>query len=241
MKTNTSKQKSFYTQGKQCAARVLLIAGLLASYSPRNILAAPDSQLSMAPGVSPVEGNLSFQARAGERVRFHYQKDQWQAEVSSRKGAFSRRVVLPVVCSQGTDVSSSLEVLSNYPSWYSQRQIHVLDRNVCPTLGEVVYVGELGLKGGGNDPSKSTDDGGPDVGNENDGDADDRGSDVGNENDGDADDRGSDGGNADDGDADDRGSDGGNADDRGSDDRGSDGGNADDEDEDDEDADEWEL
>ena len=73
---------------------------------------------------------------------------QWRAEVSSHIGAFSRQSVLPVVCSQGTDVTSSLEVLSKYPSWYSQRQIHVLDRNVCPTLGEVVYVGELGLRGG---------------------------------------------------------------------------------------------
>ena len=101
------------------------------------------------PKVTSVEENLSFQARAGESVRFHYQKGQWHAEVSSHIGAFSRRAVLPVVCSQGEDVASRLEVLSNYPSWHSQRQIHVLDRNVCPTLGEVVYVGELGLKGGG--------------------------------------------------------------------------------------------
>ena len=74
---------------------------------------------------------------------------QWRAEVSSRIGFASRRTVLPVVCSQGEDVMSSLEALSRYPSWYSQRQIHILDRNVCPTLGEVVYLGELGLKGGG--------------------------------------------------------------------------------------------
>ena len=88
MKDSTSKEKKFYTQGQQLAARVLLIAGLLASYSPRNVLAAPDSQLSMAPGASLVEGNLSFQARAGENVRFYYQKGQWRAEVSSHIGDF---------------------------------------------------------------------------------------------------------------------------------------------------------
>ena len=98
---------------------------------------------------SPVGENLPFEARGGESVRFHYQQGQWRAEVSSRIGAFFRRAVLPVVCSSGEDVTSSLEVLSTYPSWQRQRQIHVLDRNVCPTLGEVVYVGELGLKGGG--------------------------------------------------------------------------------------------
>ena len=98
--------------------------------------------------VSPVGGNLSFQARGGEKVRFTYQMGQWHAEVLSRIGAFSRQAVLPLVCSSGEDVASSIEVLSRYPSWQSQRQIHVLGRNVCPTLGEVVYVGELGLKGG---------------------------------------------------------------------------------------------
>ena len=104
--------------------------------------------LSTSPKISPVSENLSFQAREGERVRFSYQMGQWRAEVSSHLGAFSRSAVLPVVCSQGENVASSLEVLSRYPNWYSQRQIHVLDRNVCPTLGEVVYIGALGLKGG---------------------------------------------------------------------------------------------
>ena len=114
--------------------------------------AAPDEGsdlLRTSPKVSPVSEHLPFEARGGESVRFSCQQGQWHAEVSSHIGAFSRRSVLPVVCSQGLDIASSLEVLSNYPSWYSQRQIHVLDRNVCPTLGEVVYVGELGLRGGG--------------------------------------------------------------------------------------------
>ena len=114
--------------------------------------AVPDKRrelLRTSPKVSPVEENLSFQAREGERVRFYYQMGQWRAEVFSHIGDFSRRVVLPVVCSQGEDIASILEVLSRYTSWQRQRQIHVLDRNVCPTLGEVVYVGELGLEGRG--------------------------------------------------------------------------------------------
>ena len=214
MKTNTSKERSYYTQGQRFAARILFILWLLASSSPEGILAAPKGQMTPAtttspgdpslastpplpggilqlspdapgsfwggsaasgsvidaalqermsqeaapfrerellrtsPKVFPVEENLPFQARGGERVRFHYQMGQWRAEVSSRIGSASRRAVLPVVCSQGEDVASSLEVLSKYPSWQRQRQIHVLDRYLCPTLGEVVYVGGLGLKGG---------------------------------------------------------------------------------------------
>ena len=222
MKVNTSKERSFYTQGQQFAARVLFIVWLLASGSPESILATPKRQPAMTPApttspqgpslasvlptppsggtlqlspgsfwgssvasspaidaalqqrmsqeavpdkrrellrtspkVSPVEENRTFQARGGESVRFACQMGQWRAEVSSHIGDFSRQVVLPVVCSQGADVDSSLEVLSKYPSWYSQRQIHVLDRKVCPTLGEVVYVGALGLKGGNDEGEAS--------------------------------------------------------------------------------------
>ena len=203
MKTNTSKERNFYTQGQRFVARVLCIVWLLASGSPEGVLATPKHQpatttspgdpplastptlppgslwggsvasspaleralqqrmsqeatsgsglelLRTSPKVTPVSENFPFQARGGESVRFHYQMDQWRAEVSSHIGAFSRRSVLPVVCSQGEDAASILEVLSKYPSWYSQRQIHVLGENVCPTLGEVVYVGGWGGGGAG--------------------------------------------------------------------------------------------
>ena len=225
MKANTSKERSFYTQGQQFAARVLLAVWLLASGSPEGTLATPKRQPAMVPAtttspgdpslastpptpppggilqlppdapgsfwgdsvvsspsiervlqqrmsqetapfrecellrtspkVPPVGENLSFQALGGERVRFSYQRGQWRAEVSSHIGDFSRQSVLPVVCSQGEDVASSLEVLSRYASWQRQRQIHVVDRNVCPMLGEVVYLGALGLKGGGQGQSST--------------------------------------------------------------------------------------
>ena len=74
---------------------------------------------------------------------------QWHAEVLSQIDDFSRQSVLPVVCSVGENVSSTLEALSNYPSWYSQRQIHVLGRNVVSTLGEVVYLGAARFEGRG--------------------------------------------------------------------------------------------
>ena len=172
------KQTNFYTQGQQRAARILFTVWFLASCSPNVTLAAPggekaivpatttspsDLALASAPPTPPPGGilqlppdspgsfceNLSFQARGGEKVRFQHELGQWRAEVLSRIGVFSRQAVLPVVCSQGEAIASRLEVLSRYPSWHSQRQIHVLGRNTCITLGEVVYVGELGLKGGG--------------------------------------------------------------------------------------------
>ena len=102
-----------------------------------------------SPKVTPVIENFPFQAQGGEQVYFFLYKGQWYAHVSSRVGAFSRRAVLPVVCLQGVDVASSLEVLRKHPSWYSQRQIHVLSKHEVPTLGAVVFLGRLGLKGGG--------------------------------------------------------------------------------------------
>ena len=52
MKANTSKARSFYTQGQQFAARVLFIVWLLASGSSESALAAPKRQSAMVPAVT---------------------------------------------------------------------------------------------------------------------------------------------------------------------------------------------
>ena len=99
--------------------------------------AAPDKGsdlLRTFPKVSPVGENFPFQARGGESVRFYFHEGQWYAQVSARLGACYRQAVLPVVCLQGEDVASNLELLRKYPSC-SPRQIHVLSHNEVPTLG----------------------------------------------------------------------------------------------------------
>ena len=53
MNTNTSKERSFYTQGQQFAARILCIVWLLASGSPEGVLAAPKRQMVPATKTSP--------------------------------------------------------------------------------------------------------------------------------------------------------------------------------------------
>ena len=60
MKTHTSKEKSFYTQGQQFAARVLFIVWLLASGSPESALAAPRRQAAMTPATTNSPGNPSL-------------------------------------------------------------------------------------------------------------------------------------------------------------------------------------
>ena len=49
MKTNTSKERNFYTQGQRFAARILFILWLLASVSPEGALATPTPQAAMVP------------------------------------------------------------------------------------------------------------------------------------------------------------------------------------------------
>ena len=60
MKANTSKEKSYYTQGQRFAARILFILWLLASSSPEGILAAPKGQPVMTPATTTSPGDPSL-------------------------------------------------------------------------------------------------------------------------------------------------------------------------------------
>ena len=60
MNVNTSKEKSFYTQGHQFAARVLCIVWLLASISPEGALATSKRQPAMVPATTTSPGDPSL-------------------------------------------------------------------------------------------------------------------------------------------------------------------------------------
>ena len=60
MKANTSKERSFYTQGQRFAARVLLTFWLLASSSPEGVLATPKRQPAMVPATTASSQGLSL-------------------------------------------------------------------------------------------------------------------------------------------------------------------------------------
>ena len=60
MKANTNKERSFYTQVQQFAARVLFILWLLASVSPEGTLAAPKGQSAMTPATTTNPGDPSL-------------------------------------------------------------------------------------------------------------------------------------------------------------------------------------
>ena len=60
MKANTSKERSFYTQGQRFAARVLLTFWLLASSSPEGVLATPKRQPAMVSATTASSQGLSL-------------------------------------------------------------------------------------------------------------------------------------------------------------------------------------
>ena len=58
MNVNPSKERSFYTQGQQFAARILFIVWLLASISPEGILATPKRQMVPSTTISPGDPSI---------------------------------------------------------------------------------------------------------------------------------------------------------------------------------------
>jgi hypothetical protein len=57
-------------------------------------------------------------------------------------------MTLPVLCKE--DVSVALRKLEGEAALHTQRRIHVLETHQPPWAPKVVYVGALGLRGGGN-------------------------------------------------------------------------------------------
>jgi hypothetical protein len=87
-----------------------------------------------------------FTASSGERVLLGQRQGQWQALLQGGAGAVVHGRALPVVGSG--DIKASLQVLQGQDAWSSRSRIHVLSAPT-PPYSPCVYVGKLGLLGGG--------------------------------------------------------------------------------------------
>ena len=72
-----------------------------------------------------------------------------QATVTRRIGHLDCVEKLPVVCQSHGDIEAALAALQNQPNRHTQRRIHVLETNQPPYAPRMVYVGAMGLRGGG--------------------------------------------------------------------------------------------
>ncbi|MHA7877588.1 MAG: hypothetical protein ACX93T_01540, partial [Bacteroidota bacterium] len=90
----------------------------------------------------------------GQQVSIQEQDGRWFAQVQDIWG---RTQVLPVVCAPNQTPEQAIELLSYKPSGHYRYWIHILDLAVIHSLcvSRVVYVGALGLRGGGNSASSS--------------------------------------------------------------------------------------
>ena len=93
---------------------------------------------------------LSF----GEEVTFHRVTGQWQAQVKETLGACSREQTLPVRFAG--DPFVQLKNLQELGARYTKNRIHILQTDQAPWAPRCIYVGAMGLKGGGNSSSRSS-------------------------------------------------------------------------------------
>ena len=97
--------------------------------------------------VSPKAPIGPFKLSSGEAVSFSQVSGQWQASVKESYGPLSREMTLPVLCSG--DLSAALRSLQGQEAVYRKGLIHILETAQVPWASRCIYIGELGLKGGG--------------------------------------------------------------------------------------------
>ena len=87
-----------------------------------------------------------FTASGGAQVAFSQVEGNWQAQEVF--GYFSRK--LPIVCKG--DLEAKLQELQDKPDVYTRHRLHILATDQPPYAPRCVYVGKIGLRGGGNKP-----------------------------------------------------------------------------------------
>ena len=92
-------------------------------------------------------------ASAGKEVVFSQVEGCWTAVVRETWGTFTREESLPVLCKG--DVLAALHNLQGKAAIHTKRHIHILETHQPPWSPRVVYVGTLGVRGGGNSSSSS--------------------------------------------------------------------------------------
>ena len=99
-------------------------------------------------------GNLLTQAypsSQGHQVRFHEQAGTWMAQVED---VWGRRQELPLVCAPDQTPERVLQQLSSKALGQHKYWVHVFNTHQPPWAPRVVYIGALGIRGGGNSSSR---------------------------------------------------------------------------------------
>ena len=93
--------------------------------------------------------HLAFQpypSAQGHQVRFQEADGKWLAQV---KDTWGRAQLLPVICAPDQTPARALQQLSSKALGQHKYWVHVLETHQPPWAPRVVYVGAMGLRGGG--------------------------------------------------------------------------------------------
>jgi len=146
-------------EGESVVQNVASVSRAVITVVPTKAIASSktpqSSPLTQSPSLEPASKAVAspkapigpFELSPGKVVSLSQVSGQWQANVKESYGPLSREMTLPVLCSG--DLSAALRSLHGEEAVYRKRHIHILERAQVPWASRCVYIGELGLKGGG--------------------------------------------------------------------------------------------
>ncbi len=103
--------------------------------------------------VLPLVLGQRYLTAQNHQVSFREEAGVWKAQVQD---VWRRTQVLPVLCAPGRTLVKAIEALASKTPNQHKYEIHILETDQPPWAPRVVYVGAMGLRGGGNSASSGT-------------------------------------------------------------------------------------
>ncbi len=119
---------------------------------PSTQVGSPSPKVAITPKDPTLIGPYSLPG--GDSVSFSQLDGQWKAAITTAHPGLSRTETLPVLC-EGA-IGEALRGLEVMDLVRTRSHIQILKTDQPPWTPRVVYIGELGLKGGGNGSSSSS-------------------------------------------------------------------------------------
>ena len=136
------------TQPAASAQKIAHVSQTPSPHRPEAMRRQPSSPTSLPGTVSK-----SYALHQGQQIRFQQQAGTWVAQVQDTWG---RTQQLPVLCAPHTTSERAIEGLSTKAPGQHKYCVHILETDQPPWAPRVVYVGAMGLRGGGNSSSSSS-------------------------------------------------------------------------------------
>ena len=150
-----------HTQHKQCPETSLPVftsqlspsTTAVAHQQQAQTTSSTDDQAHQSLAVPPNPPTQAYLSAQGQQISFQEQAGVWKAQVQD---VWGRTQVLPVICAPEYTPQQAIEALASKALGQHKYGLHILETAQPPWAPRVVYVGALGLRGGGNTSSSSS-------------------------------------------------------------------------------------